>query len=110
MIILLINQLYLEPQKPFSHYSYPKKLKEGFLIKKKIQKLCRVKKGKADAMVKFQQQQSLRISQQESQFSFAQEKLLRVMYLIESIFAEETESSEEPNVTRASSGVILALY
>ena len=32
------------------------------------------------------------------------------MYLIESIFAEETESSEKPNVTRGSSGVILALY
>ena len=35
LIILLINQWYLEPQKLLSHYSCLKKFKERFLIKKK---------------------------------------------------------------------------
>ena len=49
MPMMLFYQWYLESQKPLVTLFMPKKIKNRFLIKKKSQRSCWVKKGKTEA-------------------------------------------------------------
>ena len=100
--MLLINQWYLESQKP--HIIQAKKIKEMFLIKNKSQRSCWVKRDKTQAWWENFNNSKISESGWKGDSRVSTKSFYELLiYKITLIFAEEIELFEKPNASQGSS-------
>ena len=100
--MLLINQWYLESQKP--HIIQAKKIKEMFLIKNKSQRSCWVKRDKTEAWWENFNNSKISESGWKGDSRVSTKSFYELLiYKITLIFAEEIELFEKPNASQGSS-------